>query len=152
MASRKRTADERWTAHLGGPAHPGGRTGDGLLWISKSNDRYPKFRVGDRQQRAHVHAWEREHGPVPDGHVVHHECEVKWCVSLDCLRLLTNEAHTALHAAGNGRRELKARCVNGHEFTPENTKRLPSDPHRRICLTCRREKDRRRRERIAGAR
>jgi hypothetical protein len=39
---------------------------------------------------------------------------------------------------GNNPNASKTHCVNGHEFTPENTWRMPSRPTYRICRTCKR--------------
>lgn len=38
-------------------------------------------------------------------------------------------------------KDLKTHCVNGHEFTPENTRYTPDDWRGRECLACRRERD-----------
>lgn len=40
----------------------------------------------------------------------------------------------------------KTHCVNGHEFSPENTK-ISAFNGQRVCVACRRESDRRFRER-----
>lgn len=45
----------------------------------------------------HRMVWENEHGLIPPGHHVHHECGNKWCVNLNHLELLTASEHARLH-------------------------------------------------------
>jgi hypothetical protein len=46
---------------------------------------------------AHRYAWEYEHGRIPEGMVIHHVCENKWCVNVDHLQLISPSRHMALH-------------------------------------------------------
>ncbi len=46
---------------------------------------------------AHRAVWENANGPIPEGEVVHHICENKWCANLEHLELKTKRAHGLLH-------------------------------------------------------
>jgi hypothetical protein len=84
---------------------------------------------------AHRVSYELHKGPIPEGLVIDHLCRVRHCVNPDHLRAVT---HAVNILAGVGRGALHARkthCVNGHEFTAENT-RLCEGGRRRRCRTC----------------
>lgn len=76
---------------------------------------------------AHVAAWERENGPVPDGLEIDHLCRVRRCIRADHLEPVTH--------AENMRRAVSDFCKRGHEFTPENTYIFPKSGAR-SCRTC----------------
>lgn len=97
---------------------------------------------------AHRFAYEDMIGPVPDGLDIDHLCRVRNCVNPAHLEPVTR--------AENLRRGIKPRrdrdpliarrnrekthCPRGHEYTPENTYRLPSRPSARYCRACHRER------------
>lgn len=45
----------------------------------------------------HKVVWYVERGPVPSGHELHHDCEVRRCVNVDHLQPLTRAEHEAAH-------------------------------------------------------
>jgi hypothetical protein len=52
------------------------------LWTAaRFTNGYGAFRVGNRQRKAHNVAWELTHGPIPQGRLVCHSCDVKRCVN-----------------------------------------------------------------------
>ena len=56
----------------------------------KVDDRgYPRATVKGKQNRTHVLAWEKHHGPRPDKSVVRHLCGDKRCVNVKHLELGT---------------------------------------------------------------
>ena len=70
--------------------------GEHLVWIGAVDGRgYGHMTIGGRSLRAHRYAWEREHGPIPDGAHVDHACWVRTCVLSDHLRLATNAQNVA---------------------------------------------------------
>lgn len=78
--------------------------------------------------------------PLLPGEIVHHDDEVKSNNQPDNLIVLPSQAaHVRLHFAGT-KRQPKAACKHGHQFTPENTRlnRLG----RRLCIICARKYDR----------
>lgn len=104
-----------------------------LLWTgTTSNDGYGRFRPRGRSLvGAHRFAWEREHGPAPDGLHVLHKCDTPACVNVDHLFLGTHQENmddmrakgraVFLRGAASGRalltedlvRELRARRAAG---------------------------------------
>lgn len=93
---------------------------------------------------AHRLVWERENGPIPAGHDVHHRCENRACVNLNHLELLTRQEHHDEHV------EARDRCRPGrHEWATEED--IYVDPAgRRQCRECRREANARHRARAAA--
>ena len=60
-----------------------------------------------KMRRVHRIVWEAEHGLLPEGHVVHHDCENKRCCNIAHLRLMTAGEHSRHHdSAGKARKGL----------------------------------------------
>jgi integrase len=75
----RKTLDERFWAKVD-------KTGDCWLWAgSKSGGGYGQFWNGYTNVGAHRYAYERKHGPVPDGYSVLHKCATPACVNPDHL-------------------------------------------------------------------
>lgn len=85
---------------------------------------------------AHGWAWTQKNGPIPSGMQVDHICDNPRCVNVEHLRLLTQKENTLRGNGFSGINSRATHCVNGHEFSPENTA-IRADG-RRICIACRR--------------
>lgn len=83
------------------------------------------------KSRAHRVAWEAEHGPIPAGMEVQHDCKRRACCNVAHLRLVTRSENERLKAWAAIAR-VKT-CQKGHDMalnamvTPEGG---------RVCRTC----------------
>lgn len=101
------------------------------LWIAYVKpDGYGLFwrGPGKGMGSAHIWAWERANGPVPDGLELDHQCRVRHCVNPNHLEPVTHAENMRRAAA------LRTHCKYGHEFTEENTRISPQGT--RICRAC----------------
>lgn len=106
------------------------QSGDCWLWAGQL-DNYG-YGIRGRQGKAHRLAYEIFVGPIPDGHEIHHTCDVKSCVNPEHLEAITRAEHARL-----GKQAAQTHCVNGHEFTAENTYTY-NDGKNRACRACNR--------------
>lgn len=118
------------------------RSGECWLWTG-SLDRagYGFDSVNGRTVRAHRRAYLALVGEIPEGRQLDHLCRTPRCVNPAHLEPVTAQEDTL---RGEGPAAINARrtkCVNGHEFSPENTYQRPAGRWRgRGCLTCARER------------
>lgn len=96
---------------------------------------------------AHRFIYEHCYGPIAEGLVIDHLCRVRNCVNPGHLEAVTTRENVLRGEGTAAKRAKQTHCVHGHEFTPENTHRKAARPNHRICKTCRREDNRRRRAR-----
>lgn len=95
-------------------------------------------------------AYELTHGPVPEGMHLDHLCHTndetcrggKTCPHRRCanpahLEPVTNLVNVMRGRSPHASAARQTHCVQGHEFTPENTVTYPSRKQR-VCLTCKR--------------
>lgn len=74
-----------------------------LIWRGfRDHNGYGVKRVDGRALAAHRYFWSIEHGPIPDGFVIHHKCRVQECIRLEHLEPMKHGDHSALHAAETG--------------------------------------------------
>lgn len=106
-------------------------------WLGYHNPAgYGRMKWGDGWVLTHRHTYQQMVGPIPDGLVLDHLCRNRWCC---------NPAHVEpVTVAENNRRGEwwgKTHCVNGHEYTDENT--IWRSPTNRNCRECSRTANRR---------
>lgn len=109
------------------------------LWIGYvTKEGYGLFWNGTQQVLAHRFAYELLVGPIPKGLEIDHVrawgCTNRHCVRPDHLEPVTHAENLLRGDAPAAQNLRKTHCVNGHEFTPENTFVRPSG--RRTCLAC----------------
>ena len=101
------------------------RQGDCTVWTGAlAEGGYARLRAGGRKVYAHVYAWEKVHGPKPDGMDLDHTCHNRACVNVEHLRVATREQN-ARNRAG----------TNGNAAGARNVYRLPSGSYRVVVGT-----------------
>jgi hypothetical protein len=107
---------------------------------------YGVFQDGDRKIGAHRWSHMAFSGPIPDDMEIDHLCRERSCVNPDHLEVVTHAENIRRAAPAT-----KGRCVNGHEYTPENTYIRPGKAEgRRDCRACIRERVKRYQKRKAS--
>jgi hypothetical protein len=83
---------------------------------------YGTLTISSKTMRAHrfVYAWAK--GPIPEGCEVDHLCRQRNCVNPDHLEPVTKRENVLRGESFSAINARKTHCVNGHEYTPENTK------------------------------
>lgn len=110
------------------------------LWMAGMRDGYGWFRVGGATGRmcfAHRVAYELIVGEIPQGCVLHHDCENAACVNPAHLTPMSQGEHMRwhdVHARAARVRRALTHCKHGHEFTGANTYVGPSG--KRSCRQC----------------
>ena len=94
---------------------------------------YGVSRIGGKYRNSHRLFFELVIGPVPKGFVLDHLCRNRACRNPTHLEIVTERLNIL---RGNGAGAVNARkshCINGHEFTLENT--YPYNDYR-SCRKC----------------
>ena len=101
---------------------------------------YAWFQARGQRFLAHRYSYEKFVGPIPEGLQLDHLCRVRNCVNPEHLEPVTCRENLLRGNTLNAMNARKTHCVNGHEFTPENTKYRPDG--RRRCAACSKARNR----------
>jgi hypothetical protein len=115
---------------------------------------YGRIRVTGSKSMHLTHrvAYELFVGPIPSGLFIDHLCRNRKCLRPDHLEPVTNRENLMRSPITfAGKRVTKTHCVNGHEFTAENTAIRKGDGTR-VCRTCQRAHQRSYQARIKATR
>jgi hypothetical protein len=123
------------------------KSGECWLWTgAKYSNGYGHFVIGGQGFLAHRLAWEWEHGPIQDGLVLMHTCDVPGCVRGSHLKPGTR-AENSTDMVNKGRHhptygkdnphfgKLHTHCNKGHELTDDNIV-LTNHGKSRRCRIC----------------
>lgn len=111
------------------------------LWVgSHTKQGYGNLTWGGRCG-IRAHRWTYEHlvGPIPDGLLLRHTCDVKDCVNPAHLIPGThaeNKQDAVERGLAHGGNTYKTECINKHPFDEQNTY-ITAEGYRR-CRTCHR--------------
>lgn len=80
---------------------------------------------------------------VPDTLVLNHKCNNPPCINPDHMEVMTQKENNLISDSLTAVNAKKTHCLNGHEFTPENTG-VYTKTGWRYCRTCSRRRTNRR--------
>ena len=81
--------------------------GEHLIWTGQLRQSgHGAIAVERKMIPAHRYAWEREHGPIPDGKVIDHRCHAPACVLVEHLRLATPQQNSQNRRGATKGRDL----------------------------------------------
>jgi hypothetical protein len=86
------------------------------------------------RSRAHIVAWERANGPVPEGKELDHLCRRRHCVALHHLEMVTRRENELRKSWRY--RAKRVRCPDGHELAVHD---IVTPEGGRVCRACNRE-------------
>lgn len=110
---------------------------------SKTPGGYGRIFADGRKVYAHRAVYEAVVGPIPEGFQIDHLCRNRGCVNPDHLEPVTRRENLLRGVGFVAVNAAKTHCPKGHPYDEENTYQTPTG--RRVCRTCMRETDRRRR-------
>lgn len=104
------------------------------------------YKQNKKAKTARVHrlAYSQEVGPIPEGMCVLHKCDVRNCLRPEHLFIGTiqdNVDDMCRKGRHRGNHKGKTHCINGHEFTKENTGYRKDSPGWRFCRACKNKRE-----------
>lgn len=100
---------------------------------------YARFSTTNGPRAAHRLVYEVFHGPVPPELDLDHLCSNRGCVNPAHLEPVSHQENLMRGDTIVARQAAQTHCVNGHEFTPENTRIRPYSGGR-ACRACDRKR------------
>lgn len=110
-------------------------------WRGRLNEAgYGRYATRSLCMRAHRLAYTLLVGPIPAGLQIDHLCRNRACVNPAHLEPVTQRENILRGTALSAQRARQTHCKRNHAFTASNTYR--DSKGRRVCITCRRARDR----------
>ena len=113
-------------------------------WQGSHSEGYGTLWDGQRKRHLYVHraAYMQFVGAIPADRELDHLCRNRDCGNPRHLEIVTTRENVLRGVGLTAENARKTHCPNGHVYAGENLKVTPEGY--RICLTCRRERDRKR--------
>ncbi len=110
------------------------------LWTGYTRpDGYGSISIDGRPQRTHRLTYSVFVGRLDPDLVIDHACRIRRCCNPAHLEQVTDRVNVLVRAGMDSiavKRAQQTHCVNGHEFTPENTFTRRQRPGTRECRAC----------------
>ena len=104
---------------------------------AKNNKNYGTLQTNKQKWLAHRYSYTINKGPIPTGYYITHTCDNPPCVNPNHLTAGTPKTNARDMTNKHRHHEQNiTHCPHGHQYTPENTYRRPSQPNQRLCRTC----------------
>jgi hypothetical protein len=97
---------------------------------------YGIINVKKRQMVVHRFSYEMYCEPIAEGLVIDHLCRTHNCVNPDHLEAVTRGENVLRGIGIPVVNKSKTHCLNGHPFTPENTRMRTREEKGRECRIC----------------
>lgn len=104
------------------------------IWPGSKSVGYGLVLWRGKMKGTHVICYEHFVGPIPEGLELDHLCRHTDCCNPDHLEPVTGRVNTLRGVGPTAINARKTHCVNGHEFTEENTYLRPTGG--RMCKAC----------------
>jgi hypothetical protein len=124
-----------------------------VLWTAYRRGGYGRFSINGTDYNAHrvAFVWSQQRDVPGDLVLDHLVCDTPRCVNPTHLRVTTNRENILRGESPSARHAVKTHCDNGHELAGDNLAEYGTRRNERQCLTCDRERDRRRDALVAAA-
>ena len=121
------------------------------LWLGTiEQSGHGRIEQDGKSLMAHRVVYELERGPIPGGLPLDHLCRTPQCVNPYHVEGVSQRVNVLRGRGIAAQRARQTHCVNGHEFTPENTYILRG--RYRFCRACGNRRNREHRARLAANR
>lgn len=113
------------------------------LWVGWVRpDGYGELHYRGLRDYAHRIAYRLFKSDIPPSMQVDHLCRVRCCVNPDHLQAVTQRENILRGYSAPSLNAKRTHCIRGHELLGENLTKIATRPRGRICVACRRRRDR----------